>query len=1017
MKDRGLKLEKYLILNKYLLNLFGFENFNDLRDRLKILPEGFDNEGRSYFINELIILPSIKIKKEELLQYDENIKTYTDLLSKNRKQSIIWKYFQYLSLLFSEIFFDNYFNNRDWLIQDLNSFLNQFNANNNKNFSPFSERDLKKIAFWMATGSGKTLIMHVNYWQFFRYCNEKYDNILLITPNEGLSKQHYEEMRKSGIPCKLYEGSFENLRTERGEVLIIDIYKLTKEKKGEGVTIDISYFDGKNLVFIDEGHKGQRTEEQTWKKLREEIAKSGFIFEYSATLGQVIGNNSELLEEYAKSTIFDYSYKYFYSDGYGKDFYVYNLKEDAYSDEYRDLLLTADLLSFYEQCLIYEKSKEEAKRLNIEKPLWVFVGSKVSGRGLDSDIVQIIIFLKKILENESALEQNVKIILSGKSGLTDKQGRDIFSQEFRMLKQTDITPRKIYEKLFHGKGSLELYEIKNAEGEIALKTSLSKTYFGLINVGEPADLKKLLKENNVEVKEDKFSPSLFFNLNKESSQINILIGAKKFIEGWDCWRVSTMCLLNMGKGEGPQIIQLFGRGVRLKGRNFSLKREETPTYNTRMLQTLFIFGLNADYIDTFLNSLRQEELEYEEIPLAIRFNKKDNWKNKLYTIRMKEDFDFTENVLILDFDEDTVSDVKIDLRPKITLAHGMETDIARGEEDIAFKFLNKHLQLIDWNEIYLETMRYKIAKGFYNLLIKKEILEKIIKSNKFKLYLAPHQETIACFAEREKLKKYILTILFNYLDKFYRAHEKQRVMENISVYKLNEYDGNLNFGNIILKVPKSLVDEIKKLIENMEKFYNQDIDDIPAIHFDNHLYSPLIGYKKGKELIESMPSKLNKGETKFITDLRNFLKTKRNLLEGKDVFVLRNLPKRGIGFFISVGFYPDFIIWVKQNSHQKMVFVDPKGIRNMGNFNDEKIQFCISYIKEIERKIKDCLKEKKEESNLELFSFILSVSNYDDIKKVFGNRRHTKEEFYEHNIIFMEDSDYLDKLFSKIGIV
>ena len=31
----------------------------------------------------------------------------------------------------------------------------------------------------------------------------------------------------------------------------------------------------------------------------------------------------------------------------------------------------------------------------------------------------------------------------------------------------------------------------------------------------------------------------------------------------------------MGRGEGSQIIQLFGRGVRLKGRNYSLKRS-TP---------------------------------------------------------------------------------------------------------------------------------------------------------------------------------------------------------------------------------------------------------------------------------------------------------------------------------------------------------------------------------------------------------------------------------------------------------
>ena len=33
-----------------------------------------------------------------------------------------------------------------------------------------------------------------------------------------------------------------------------------------------------------------------------------------------------LLEEYSKAVIFDYSYKYFYHDGYGKDYNILNLK-------------------------------------------------------------------------------------------------------------------------------------------------------------------------------------------------------------------------------------------------------------------------------------------------------------------------------------------------------------------------------------------------------------------------------------------------------------------------------------------------------------------------------------------------------------------------------------------------------------------------------------------------------------------------------------------------------------------
>ena len=74
-----------------------------------------------------------------------------------------------------------------------------------------------------------------------------------------------------------------------------------------------------------------------------------------------------------------------------------------------------------------------------------------------------------------------------------------------------------------------------------------------------------------------FAGSLFHEINQPHSTVNLLIGSKKFTEGWSSWRVSTMGLMNVGKGEGAQIIQLFGRGVRLKGYDMSLKRSGKAT--------------------------------------------------------------------------------------------------------------------------------------------------------------------------------------------------------------------------------------------------------------------------------------------------------------------------------------------------------------------------------------------------------------------------------------------------------
>ena len=128
--------------------------------------------------------------------------------------------------------------------------------------------------------------------------------------------------------------------------------------------------------------------------------------------------------------------------------------------------------------------------------------------------------------------------------------------------------------LFNAPGGGQLYveNLKGATGEIALRLGAENEPFGVINVGDDAKLVKLCEEAGLATGDREFSGSLFHEINKPHSTVNLLIGSKKFTEGWSSWRVSTMGLMNVGKGEGAQIIQLFGRGVRLKGYGLSLKR-------------------------------------------------------------------------------------------------------------------------------------------------------------------------------------------------------------------------------------------------------------------------------------------------------------------------------------------------------------------------------------------------------------------------------------------------------------
>jgi len=133
--------------------------------------------------------------------------------------------------------------------------------------------------------------------------------------------------------------------------------------------------------------------------------------------------------------------------------------------------------------------------------------------------------------------------------------------------------------------------------------------------------------------------------------------------------------------------------------------------------------------------------------------------------------------------------------------------------------------------------------------------------------------------------------------------------------------------------------------------------------------------------------------------LRDYIR--KNKIVGKDIFLLRNLSRRGIGFFGESGFYPDFIMWIKEGHKQTLIFIDPKGIRNLGNFNDEKIRLH-KEIKEIEEKFKN--------QNLRLESVIISVSKYDEMKKTFDRGNIQKQEFEDNHVFFMEDSDLIEKI-------
>ena len=142
-----MKIEKYLVLNKYVLSLFGADEFKLLQERFKDVREGFDAEGRSYFLNSLRSMEGIKedrLSEDTLFLYDHNIRLYLETINRRREPKITLRYFQYLSILFAEIFLDNLKNRKIEFLYELNEFLKAYGQKEDIGIiDDFTEYDLK----------------------------------------------------------------------------------------------------------------------------------------------------------------------------------------------------------------------------------------------------------------------------------------------------------------------------------------------------------------------------------------------------------------------------------------------------------------------------------------------------------------------------------------------------------------------------------------------------------------------------------------------------------------------------------------------------------------------------------------------------------------------------------------------------------------------------------------------------------------------------------------------------------
>lgn len=1087
-----------LVLNRWMLSHFHGDGLMTLKVRLgEDRYEGIDDDGQTKFFHELTrnLFNMDRVTEAELRRYDLNIVAHWQKITDRRNAAtgevLTMKYFQYLSLLFTEIYLDWYFNRRQELLDGLNAEMAEYRKEDGAEaFKDYSADDLNKLAFWNATGSGKTLLLHVNILQYLHYFQAGNthlfpDRIILLTPNEGLSRQHLEEFRESGINAHVFDKN-QTGSLFKGWVDVIEVTKLADEMGDK--TVATGAFEGNNLVLVDEGHRGAGTAGGVWMSRRAALVKGGFAFEYSATFSQSVAKGSTVAkaeddilkakakrlfeknlrqldeteraqvqltaedrarariegirEAYAKAVLIDYSYKYFYADGYGKESLILNLDDKGY-EKSGNLYFTACLLSFYQQLWLWDTHRDKIGDFNIEKPLWVFVGNTVSGE--DSDILDVIRFLAWFLNSPVQAMSWIADLIADKARLLDPKGNDIFAGRFIPLMQRDA--QAIYDdvlkRLFNAdaRQRLKLVNLKNSKGELALRVG-SADPFGLINIGDDSGFFKNAEDvEDFDSEADDFGTGLFGTINQPGSKLNVLVGSRKFTEGWSSWRVSTMGLLNMGQGEGSQIIQLFGRGVRLKGRGMSLKRsllaDRPKGVHLERLETLNIFGVRANYMTTFKDYLKEEGITPSDDVIQLDFPTRTNLPKgtRLKTLKLKDGYKDNQIDGFKRVHFPTLYEVPEEFAGKIRLPHvtldlypRVEAIITKADPAVraadqrhAGKLSPQAVACFDWDELFNSLQTYKLLKSWSNLRVDKDALVKFCQANDswYTLFVPEAELNVSGFADVQKQQAIMVQLLTDYTDRFYQAlklayegqfYDITHVSEDAgSIIKLYEFEIENNDDGLEYK---KRIEALKEIVAagDIGQASSWNAPHMVAISFNQHLYYPLLSPQPNANLPFKMrPMAISEpSEIQFVQDVMAFYHSPlgKEKLKGLSLYLLRNADNRskGLGFATAGNFYPDFLLWLvdDESGKQWLSFIDPKGIRNL-NLSDPKFGL-FREVKEIEKQLSD--------SAITLNAFILSISSFEDLLNVSGT---TKTDLEERNLLFMEDGGpaYLQKLFEK----
>ena len=122
------------------------------------------------------------------------------------------------------------------------------------------------------------------------------------------------------------------------------------------------------------------------------------------------------------------------------------------------------------------------------------------------------------------------------------------------------------------------------------------------------------------------------------------------------------------------------------------------------------------------------------------------------------------------------------------------------------------------------------------------------------------------------------------------------------------------------------------------------------------------------------------------------------------MFLIRNLTRgRGVSFFDDYAYYPDFIIWLKDETCQHVIFLDPKGLSRYGSREQQKVSLH-QEIKKTETQI------RTSDPDVRLHAYVLSVTPPNLIDGAVRSR----DDWKQRGVYFLDEGDCLKQMIAHV---